>query len=109
MAMQRDVLERVLNSTPRTEHVAYFWPGRCSAYVFNADPAYDWMLSSPDFHDAADEAARENLARVFREEVMSGRLRYLAADRRYIESLPMEFQEYLGEHFGVRGCLWKRK
>ena len=107
-AMQRTVLSRVLSVTPRDEPLFYVWPSRCAAYVFNVDAGYHWQQTTRAIFAVATPEHDAEFDRSFRENVMGGRVRYVALDVELAAKLPAEFRAYLRTHFLYQGCLWER-
>jgi hypothetical protein len=108
MPMQRDALQRALVNSDRDEPIAYVWPSRCGAYVFNADPDPTWMLTGAHTYDTAFPGSDEAFARVFREQVLTGKLRYLALEPQAVQGFPADVKKYLQAQFRPNGCLLER-
>jgi hypothetical protein len=107
-AIQRRTLARVLTSS-REEPVAYLWPSRCGAYVFNADADYDWLPSAVNLYEAAFPRSGEAFERIVREQVMKGRMRFVVAEPTVVEELPPDVRAYLDSHFQHEDCLLTRR
>jgi hypothetical protein len=108
-AMQRATLTRVREALPRGEAVPYLWPSRCGAYVFNDDPAHEWMLTGQNVYDAAVPGGQEAFLRVFRDRVMRGEFRFIVGDPSMMAGVPEDIRSYLQAHFRAAPCLWERR
>ena len=107
--MHRATLGRVLAEAGRDEAVFYVWPSRCAAYTFNADPDYDWLLTTPGIFDVAAPEKADTFRRVFDEKVVRGNLRYVAIAGQHVGKLPSDARDYLTRNFTSDGCLWTRR
>ncbi|MFM2152416.1 MAG: hypothetical protein RL199_851 [Pseudomonadota bacterium] len=108
-AMHRATLGRVLAESRRDEPVFYVWPSRCAAYTFNADPDYDWLLTTPGLFDVASPEKEATFRRVFDEKVVRGDIRYVAIAGQHVGKLPPDARDYLTRNFTSDGCLWTRR
>jgi hypothetical protein len=106
---QRAMVERMLAQTSRDDVVVEVWPTDCPAFVFQRDPAWQWMLASNDTYAPAGTPTSGLLDRVLREQVVSGKVDHVAFDAASEPFLTPDVRAFLKERFEPNGCLWSRR
>ncbi|MFM2152089.1 MAG: hypothetical protein RL199_524 [Pseudomonadota bacterium] len=105
--VQQRTLEEVLER-PRDEAVAYLWPSRCGAYVFNAHPDFDWLPTGTGLYHASFPRSQDAFESIVRGRLLRGAFRHLVAEPAVVDALPPDVLAYLNRHFRRQECLLTR-